>query len=739
MIQNGTSPLRQAFLGLATFCLIVLILIIGKPILAPLMLAGIIAFVLLPVVSVIERQGINRVLAVSTAMFIVVSLAAVLGIGLVSQIRSLAADLPQHTQEIRAKYDGLRELGGPLWEKPAELLNRFWATNADGGHAAGDTGPADRTAQEAAGDQLPDLDRNQQQLGNNRPEAGNRAADQASEEAAAEPEPTPVVVQSADENPVLRWAPTVFNSVAEPIASGGLVVVLATFMLLRREDLRNRLLALLGRTRLAHSTHLLEDASERLSGYLLGLVSVNFGFSIAFTLGLMLLGVPYAALWGAISFFARFIPIIGSAVSMLAPLAMAIATVPGWLAPLGVIALYLMLEGITGNLIEPWLYGRSVGMNPVAILVAFMFWTWAWGFIGLALSTPLTLILVTLSMHVPSLSWINVLLGDSHPLPKPIAFYQRLLAQDRCEADRFLRGMVEKRGPSEAMQTLLLPAWRRADRELNSGAIDQTQYDALAEEANLAVESLIAQVVAGQTSKNLADDRDTERDYGRTADRAADHAASDGRSPAGLPRAAGDSEITASDVAGGETTDGDVAAGDRQADREACQESGQYATLRVATYAFQSDRADHVLRLLLSGQDRLDVVQVEKWTPPLIRRLMKQPPDMVLLSVIRPTERDQAIAIAKTLRRHGYRGWLALGWWRNKPLRRSTRLQLKDAGFDYVTYRLRSMERMLRYSVENNTNDFDQPPAASTVQPPDHADSPSSPQPTTAEPSTVVS
>jgi predicted PurR-regulated permease PerM len=624
----------KVFLAVTTFCLSVTVVVVGKPILAPIALACVMAFVLLPVVSAVERWGINRVVAVCATMFLVVIGTLLLASGLITQLREFGDDMPRHTREIESKYQGIRKLSGTLLDRPWAVVDRVInsaeeiETEGSGAIALDDTAS------------LP----------------GDVNVQGRGEEPLAPPDSRPiVVVRERSSSPLIQWVPTVFTQVFEPVASGIVVAVLAAFILLKREDMRNRVLAIIGRTRLSRSTHVLEDASERLSGYLLGLLSVNLGFSIAFTIVLVLLGVPYAAVWGSVSFFFRFVPIIGSAVSMLLPLFIAIATVPGWFAPLMIIVAYLSLEGFTGNVIEPWLYGKSVGMNPLAILIAFMFWTWAWGLIGLALATPLSLILVTLSKNISCLSWLDVLLGDSHPLPRSIAFYQRLLAQDRREVDVMMQEVVEHRGAVETMQHLILPALRRADREFRGGLITPPKYQAIIDEANEAVDKLVQ--IASVANAKIVD-------------------------AARLDNAVADPNTTSEIELPAPATVGDG--------------------LRIATYDFGDVLAGAALRLLLANQPSIDAQRIERWTPIVARRLMIHPPDTILVSITRVDQRDDAVAFARVLRKNGFGGWIVLGWWKSKSLRQSTRRQFKEAGFDYVTHRMRSMDRMLRFAIENN-------------------------------------
>jgi len=633
---SDRSSILKSFLAVATFCLGVTVIVIGKPILAPIALACVMAFVLVPVVSAVERWGVNRVIAVCVTMFLVVVSTLLLASGLFTQLRELADDMPRHAREIELKYQGIRQLSGSMLDRPWALVDDVLSAD-----------PGEGEDSETPGSEATSSDT--QNITNSRNLSGRADSRLTPNESSPI-----VVVRERRSSPILQWVPTVFTQVFEPVASGILVTVLAAFILLKREDMRNRVLAIIGRTRLSRSTHVLEDTSARLSGYLLGLLSVNLGFSVAFTIVLALLGVPYAGLWGSVSFFFRFVPIIGSAISMLLPLFIAIATVPGWFAPLIIIIAYLSLEGFTGNVIEPWLYGRSVGMNPLAILIAFMFWTWAWGLIGLALATPLSLILVTLSKNIPCLSWLDVLLGDSHPLPRSIAFYQRLLAHDRREVDAMMHDAVEARGNVETMQGLILPALRRADREFRGGLITSPEYQAIIDEAHEAVEKLV-QVASAESAKVVETIR------------------------------ADDAEPT------GETDSAATAI--------------STVWLRVATYDFGDERASAVLRLLLANHPLIDAQRVERWTPVVRRRLMVHPPDTFLLSITRVEQRDEAVAFARMLRKSGYAGWIVLGWWKSKSLRQSTRRQLKEAGFDYVTHRINAMDRMLRFAVKSSMPD----------------------------------
>ena len=293
------------------------IVIFGKPLLAPISLSFILAFVLTPIVRRLEALGIGRIASVLVIAIVVSVFSLFLGAKLLSQLNALVAELPQHRQEIEAKLASIR------------------------------TGPD-----------------------------------------------TPISHVIA-----MPWVASVSRllaDVVEPLASALVVIVLVVYMLISREDLRNRFLALIGNRHLTSVTTIVNESSSRLGNYLLGLVGVNFVFALCYGFALYLLNVPYAAVWGAVTFVFRFVPLLGSFVSMLLPLCVSLLFMPGWFVPVSVVVIYLSLEGFTGNVLEPWLFGKSVGMNPFALLIAIMFWTWAWGAVGLVMATPLSLMLATL-------------------------------------------------------------------------------------------------------------------------------------------------------------------------------------------------------------------------------------------------------------------------------------------------------------------------------------------------------
>ena len=252
--------------------------------------------------------------------------------------------------------------------------------------------------------------------------------------------------------------------VIEPLADAGLVLILVIYILIQREELRNRMIGLLGHTRLAGTTRVTVEAAKRVSKLLLAQLCVNVSFGIVFGLALLILGVPYAFLWAFVTALLRFVPYIGTWIAATGPIVLSFAISPGWAQPIAVVVTFVSLDTVTANVVEPLLFGHSAGVSPVALLVAAVFWTWIWGPVGLVLSTPITIVLVVLGQHVPRLRVLWLLLGDRPPLPPAVAFYQRLLAGDRLEAADVVTEQVSAKGLDPVYDEVLLPALRMARR-----------------------------------------------------------------------------------------------------------------------------------------------------------------------------------------------------------------------------------------------------------------------------------
>jgi hypothetical protein len=248
-------------------------------------------------------------------------------------------------------------------------------------------------------------------------------------------------------------------------------------MLIKRFDLRHRLFRLAGLGRINIMTQALDDAAQRVSRYLLMQVLVNAGFGCLFGIGLYYIGVPSPALWGVLAGLLRIVPYLGTMVAAALPILLSLAAFGSWVPALLVFLLFAGIELVTGNLIEPWLYGTNTGISSLALLVAAVFWTILWGPAGLILSTPLTVCVVVLGRYVPQLSFLNILLGDEVALGPEAQIYQRLLAMDQPEARAIVDRFLKEKPLVELYDSVLIPALSLAEQDRHKGAIDTSREE----------------------------------------------------------------------------------------------------------------------------------------------------------------------------------------------------------------------------------------------------------------------
>jgi predicted PurR-regulated permease PerM len=433
--QSRVAPILIAII------LVVAILYWAQKVIIPLALAILLTFILTPIVARVQRSGLPRIYAVLLVLVLTLTGLGAVGFMVGSQLRSLAEELPGYQDNITHKVTALRGskegVIGRLSRMAHEISQQ--ATKAgDEATTAKETAPATQT-----------------------PPYTTAAAERPS---ATAPAPDAAGAQSGQ--PIFERVWAVAGPVLEPLATAGLVIVLVVFMLIRREDLRNRLLGLAGSDRLTGTTRLFEDTTRRLSTYLLTQVGVNSGFGLTLGIALFFIGVPYAWLWGFLATVLRFVPYVGTWLAALLPFLLSVAVFPGWLQPLLVIGFFIGLDLLTANALEPLLFGHSTGIAPVALLVAAAFWTWLWGPVGLVLSTPLTVCLVVLGRYVPDLAFLGLLLGDRPALELPVRYYQRLIAKDRDEADELVEQYVREQSLDEVYDEVLMPslALARLDR-----------------------------------------------------------------------------------------------------------------------------------------------------------------------------------------------------------------------------------------------------------------------------------
>jgi predicted PurR-regulated permease PerM len=437
---SSTVPVRstqqQDIKSLASILagvLIVAALFLARDVLIPLALAVLISFVLAPLALALRRTGLPRAPAVIAV--VALTFGAILGVGALgtAQISQLAEQLPQYQLNIRDKIRSLKSVTNSAVATQANsVIEDIGREIARGKQAQ----PAPTT----------------QPLG--------------SKDGA----PVPVEIRSATSNP-LKVAIDFLQPIISPLATTGLVVLFVIFILLQREDLRDRVIKLLGTRELHRTTEAMDEAASRLSRYFLLQTALNAGFGLVVGLGLWVIGVPSPLLWGIFTMLMRFVPYIGSLLAAVLPVALAAAVDPGWTMVLWTLALFFIGEPLMGHVVEPLVFGSRTGLSPVAIVVAATFWTWLWGPIGLILSTPLTLCLVLLGQYTTRLEFLHVLLGDQPPLTPAESFYQRLIAGDPVEIIDQAESQLKERSLVAYYDDVALPGLVLAQRDASSGEL----------------------------------------------------------------------------------------------------------------------------------------------------------------------------------------------------------------------------------------------------------------------------
>ena len=282
--------------------------------------------------------------------------------------------------------------------------------------------------------------------------------------------PIPVEVRQPDPG-ALQTLAALITPLVRPLTTTGIVVIFVIFILLQRQDLRNRLVRLAGAQDLQRTTAALDDAGQRLSRLFLMQLALNAGFGLVIGAGLWVIGVPNAPLWGMLAMILRFVPYIGAVIAAILPLVIAAAVGPSWTMVLWTAALFVIVEPLAGHVVEPLLFGRSTGLSPVAVIAAATFWTWLWGPIGLILAIPLTVCLVVLGRHVDRLKFLDVMLGDQPPLTPAQLIYQRMLARDPIEAAEQAEAILEEKPLAAYYDEVLLEGLKLAQADADRGLI----------------------------------------------------------------------------------------------------------------------------------------------------------------------------------------------------------------------------------------------------------------------------
>jgi predicted PurR-regulated permease PerM len=404
---------------LLVLVIIVAIVFLAREVLLPVTLAGILSFMLAPLVRMLQHLHLPRGLAVVSVVLLAFAAIFALGTVMAREVTLLAGDLPRYQATISAK---IQRLGG----------------SGEGG-TAGTLRRAEEVIQDL-GKEISKGNLGQQTL-------------------------VPVEVHEPSGGP-LQTISSLISPLLSPLAMTGLIVVFVIFILIQREDLRNRIIRIAGSTDIPHTTAAIDDAAHRLSHLFLAQLAINTGFATLIGLGLWWIGIPNAFLWGALAGILRFVPYLGAILGMVFPLVLALSVDPGWSMVLWTLGLFLGLEALTGQIIEPIFEGHSTGLSPVAVVLSATFWAWLWGPVGLVIATPLTVILVVLGRHIEALKFIEILLGDEPALSEPENFYQRMLARDPIEAVEQAKLFMAKHSLSDYCDEIVRPALILAQKDV---------------------------------------------------------------------------------------------------------------------------------------------------------------------------------------------------------------------------------------------------------------------------------
>jgi len=606
--KTSTAPSWQRAVvilaGTVVGVVIILCLYWARTIFLPVALAAFLTFLLSPLVSALQRRGLGR----APSVLLVVLLAGLVLSGLVwlvtAQVSSLIAELPNYKGAINKKVAALRDVGlSPIAEHLDSIVQEVIKE------------PQAKSGGRLEGDSARPLAR------------------------------PPAVAVEPEGMAWLSRLPHVLSPVAEAFASAALTLVLAIFMLLKREDLRNRIIRLVGHGRITLTTKAVDDAGHRMSRFLLMQLLINGGFGLLLGLGLLALDVHYALLWGLLVGVMRYIPYIGTWLGAVLPLTLSLATSDGWTQPLGVFGLLLVLDLLAANVFEPWLFGRSIGVSEVALLVSAAFWAFLWGPIGMVLSNPLTVCLVVLGKYVPSLEFLDVILGDEPVLAPDVAYYQRLLARDQDEATELVLARVKESQLENVYDELLVPALNYVRRDRERDDLSEADEKFVLEGTREIVEDL------------------------------------------------GEVQAAAAEEDKPEATDGQAADGKADAERagQAANGKANTAAERLAVLGCPArEQSDYLgLQMLQQLLDptrwHMEITPVEMLSAELLQQVAEAKPTLVVIGALPPGGLAHTRYLCKRLRARFPRVKIVVGRWGLKGNIEQNLEQLKEAGADLVT------------------------------------------------------
>ncbi len=414
----------------------------ARPVLEPIALAVLLSLLLAPAVRWLHLCGVGRNSAVLATVLLAFIVIIGFGAAVGEQVVGLVRNLPQYEDNIGAKIRSLNGVPGAGVLERATRVFHDLSSELEGSTTSRAPSPTVRAPGEAA--------------------------------------PVPVEIRQ-NEPALLQLLRNVIGPMLLPVAEAGLVLVFVIMILLKREDLRDRLLRLAGARDLHRTTAAMNEAAERVSNYLLAQLAVGLCYGLPVGIGLAVIGIPNAPLWGLLGVVMRFVPYIGGPLTAILPCALAIAVDPGWGLFFWTVLLFAAAEAITANLVEPWIYGRTTGLSSTAVVVAATFWTWLWGPVGLLLATPLTVCLVVLGRYLPPLHFLDILLGNRPGLSPQESFYQRLLARDPEEATEQAEEFAREKSIEAFFDEVAIPALVLAQTDSDRGVLAGNRRAVIAE------------------------------------------------------------------------------------------------------------------------------------------------------------------------------------------------------------------------------------------------------------------
>lgn len=451
--------------GVVTTLVVVVGLQWARPVLVPVALAILLTFLLNPAVKALHRRGVNQLLATAITVTIAGAVAFVFAWGIGRQVSGLVGELPRNKEKITAKIRAMKEWGSKSTsEEVAKMIDEITSEIQDS-------------------------------------QGKRRTREDESEADSAKGNET-IVMRSAPSGwfDITHYVGTAFETFAMLAFS----FVLLVFFLIERADLRDRVVMLAGRAKMPMTSRALEDMTDRISRYVGVVAMINGGFGVVLTLGLLVIGVPYALLWGLVAATLRFIPYIGPWIGAIFPIAMSLATSDGWGQPISVLLFVTVVELVTNNAVEPLLFGHMTGVSPTALLISAAFWLYLWGPIGLVLSAPFAVCLVVLGKNIPQLSFLYLLLGDKPALNTHASFYQRLMLGDSHEAASIAVKQLKTADPVSVCDELFVPALKYAKRDHQRRFLSLNEQNEIVE----GVQSSLKQVSRSMTDSKATVDKD---------------------------------------------------------------------------------------------------------------------------------------------------------------------------------------------------------------------------------------